>query len=836
MLTTVLQATGVQTNTNKLSVQAGGLVQADNCVIDKKDVIEIRRGFNPVGTTFAFAGSADNLYVFQGRMLASNGSTLAYDSTSNASSPSWSSYSGSYSPPSGANKIHAVEGVNSNLYFTTNVGVYKVDTVTSTPYLAGGPKALDGTGVIDGSGSGWFLNNANVAYQVVWGYIDANNNTVLGDPSELINVTNTSGTPQNVTLTFTVPSGLSTSYFWQLYRSAQTGSTSTVAGVQFQLVAQANLTAGQISALSVTYTDQTPDNLKGAYLYTDTTQQGPLQTNDQPPLAVDMCYWKNMMFYLNIKSKQRAYITVISVGAPSGIQIGDTFVITSGSTTLTFTGAAAQNVASGQFKVDTTSTSAVNIDATARNLVALINQYATNSLIYAYYISGYQQLPGQILLEERAIGGAVFSLTSSRGGAYSPVIPSSGSAYASTNTNQQNGLAVSKVGQPEAVPLVNLLPVGAADQDGYRVLPLTDAVYVLKADGVFRVTGDNPSNLVVTVAYPDTILTVPESAVVLNNSIYAYTNQGIVTINQSEPQLLSFPIEDQLLPLQNITNFTSMSYGVAYPADRKYVFSCPTDSTDTHPTQEWVYNYITQAWTRWDRIVTGGVANSNDNRLYFCSSAAQKLVQERKTYTVMDYADESYACNITSSSGTTITVDSTTNAIAGMSIAQPNALHPNLPTTSVIVSVNSATQITVSDTLQWTIGAAAYYTPIDCTVGYAPAHGGFPLYLKHFTILNFEVDQLTARTLTGQVSTDFSPYKEDLDITPIFLGFGDVPFGTSEDFGGVGFNAQPLAAVIPQEKARAHWINVYISQEEALRKFVLMGATAQYEITSTRMH
>src|SRR5690349_18855847 len=120
MLTTVLQATGIQTNTNKLSVQAGGLVQADNCVIDKKDVIEIRRGFNPVGTTFTFAGDADNLFVFQGYLLASNGSTFGYDTANTPSSPIWGAYFGSFAPPTGASKIHGVEGVNSNFYFTSS--------------------------------------------------------------------------------------------------------------------------------------------------------------------------------------------------------------------------------------------------------------------------------------------------------------------------------------------------------------------------------------------------------------------------------------------------------------------------------------------------------------------------------------------------------------------------------------------------------------------------------------------------------------------------------------------------------------------------------------------
>jgi hypothetical protein len=833
MLTTVLQAIGVQTNTNKLSVQAGGLVQADNCVIDKKDVVESRRGFNPVGGVFAFAGAADNLFTFQNRMLVSNGSALAYDANANSSNPSWTSYAGTFIPPSGASKIHAVEGVNSNLYFTTSKGVYKSDLVTSAPYAAGGVKALDGVAAITG-GSGWLTNNSNVAYIVVWGYNDANNNLVLGDPSQLINLTNTSGSTQNAALTFTVPTGLTTSYFWQLYRSAQTGSTSVVAGSQFQLVGQANLTAGQISALQVTYTDQTPDSLKGAYLYTDNTQQGPLQTNDPPPLCVDLCYWKNMMFYLNCSTKQRSYVTMISVGAPNGVQIADTFVITSGATTLTYTGNAAQTPASQLFKVDTSGTPAANIDATARNLVACINQDPTNSLIYAYYISGYSQLPGQILLEERSIGGATFAMTSSRGGAYSPVIPPSGTTYISTNTQGQNVVYVSKVGQPEAVPLVNNFPCGAADQPGYRILPLTDAVYVLKADGVFRITGDNPTNLVVTVAYPDTIITVPESAVVLNNSIYAYTNQGIVTINQSEPQLISFPIEDQLLPVQTITNFSSLSYGVSYPADRKYIFFCPTVSTDTLCTQAWVYNYITQAWTRWIRSFSGGFMNPIDQRLYWAQTSTHQVVQERKAYTVFDYADESFACTIVNYSGRTLTVNSTTNAVVGYTIAQPNAANVNLPTASIITAIVDATHLTVLDVLTWTIGAATIYKPINCTVGYAPAHGGFPLYLKHWTTLNFELDQLTARTITGQITSDLSPYADSFTITPNLLGFGDVPFGI-EPFGGVQFNLQPLCVLVPREKARSHWINVYLNSNQALQKFSLAGATAAYEITSTRM-
>lgn len=833
MLTTVLQAIGLATNTNKLSGPAGGLTQADNVVIDRKDVIEGRRGFGRVGNTFAFAGSGDNLFSFQNKMIATNGSTLAYDANGNGSNPLWTSYSGTYLPPTGAAKIHGVEAINKNFYFTTSNGVYKSDLVTATPYAAGGPKALDGTGVTDGAGAGWFANTSNVAYQVVWGYTDTNSNLILGDPSQLINVTNNTGAAQNVNLTFTVPSGLTVSYFWQLYRSAQTNSLSIIAGSAFQLVAQANLTAGQITALQVTYSDLTPDSLKGAYLYSDTTQQGPLQTNDPPPLALDVCTWKGMMFYANCQSKQRVYATMISVGAPNGVQVADTFVIKSGATTLTYTGNAAQNVVTHLFKVDTSSTAAANIDATARNLVACINQDATNSLVYAYYISGAAQLPGQILLEERAIGGVAFNLTSSRGGAYQPVIPSSGTTYISTNQNYPNGVYVSKINQPEAVPLVNLYPVGAGDQAIYRIFALTDAVYALKADGVYRGTGDTPSNLSFTVAYPDTIVTAPESGAILNNSIYAYTNQGIVTINQSEPQLISFPIEDQLVQIQTYANFATASYGVSYPSDRKYIFSTVTSSTDTSATQEWVYNYITQAWTRWNKNFSCGFMNPVDKKLYWGSVSPAFAYQERKAYTVMDYADDSFAVNIENVSGTTLTLTSTANCVVGMSLAQTTT-NVNYPIASIITAVTDATHIVVAASIQWTLGAANVYTSINCTVAYAPATGGFPLYLKHWGTINFELESLTAAQITGQVTSDLSNYLESFSLVPNLPGFGEVPFGT-EVFGGLSFSPQPLRALVPQNKARAHWINLLLNHNQALAKFVLNGASAEYDITSTRM-
>ncbi len=225
--------------------------------------------------------------------------------------------------------------------------------------------------------------------------------------------------------------------------------------------------------------------------------------------------------------------------------------------------------------------------------------------------------------------------------------------------------------------------------------------------------------------------------------------------------------------------------------------------------------------------------NPVDKKLYFSSVTPAYLYQERKAYTVMDYADDSFTVNIENVSGTTITLTSTTNCVVGMSLAQTTT-NVNYPIASIITEITDSTHIEVTDSIQWTIGSAAVYTPIDCTVAYAPATGGFPLYLKHWGTVGFELESLTAAQITGQITSDLSNYIESFTLEPNLPGYGEVPFGT-EVFGGLSFSLQPLRALVPQNKARSHWINVLLNHNQALAKFILNGVSAEYDITSTRM-
>jgi hypothetical protein len=127
-------------------------------------------------------------------------------------------------------------------------------------------------------------------------------------------------TTASVQLEFSVPEGIDTSYFYQVYRTAVTTPPDTEAlssfnaGDEMALVYESFPTASEISLKKVVFADETPDIFRGANLYTNpTTGEGILQANDQPPFAKDINTFKNSIFYANTKTKQRYSLALIGV-------------------------------------------------------------------------------------------------------------------------------------------------------------------------------------------------------------------------------------------------------------------------------------------------------------------------------------------------------------------------------------------------------------------------------------------------------------------------------------------------------------------------------------------
>lgn len=814
------------------------MVVAENVVIDKPGVAETRRGFSQFGSSFD--ETILKIFAFQDRLIVNTPERLSYDTNGEGD---WNDYAGTFVSPLN-DKIRGTEA-NSNFYFTTNNGIYKIDTITNNPYPAGGVAALDVNAVLAGAGSGFLSDTSQCAYRITWVYVDANDNEIEGDPSESVTLTNNSGSADNGVVTFTVPVDVTTNFFYRIYRTQQTGSLSIVPSDTFQLAYQAQVTPTDLSTLSITITDITPDTLLGQLLYTSPGAEGEFQTNDPPPLAYDICTFQGMTFYFNCSTIQQFYITFISVGAPNGFQIADQIAFVGPVNTHTYTGAAANNIPAKQFEVVTAGSIAQNIDATARNFVTVFNQELGNNEFYAYYVSGFNQLPGQILIKARDLSHGVFYATSSRGGAFSPTIPPTGIAYASSNNVVLNGLYVSKLNQPEAVPVSNLFFIGSADQPGYRVIPLRDAVIAQSKGGVFRITGTSPDNLTVS-PFDQTVTQYGnETAVSLNNSVYSYTTQGIVSVTESGSQIMSRNVEGDLLRLsapQIYTNFLNIAFGVSYESDRKYILGIAENASDLVSTVQYVYNWITQAVTTWNLSITCGIVNPFDDLLYFGGSDGQVL-QERKNYNLIDYADRQWPVTITGAAGNIVTCLDVTTAVIGYSLAQ-NISDGQVGLSAVITDIDVASKtLTLEKSLPWTIfnppsvtdGVAIIAQPILQTLTYCPLTCGYPNFIKKFQpIMSFVFGNSVFTDATIGYSTDLYPGIENVTLTPkLSGGWGTFPWGTVP-WGLTAVVLQPIPTYLTKNTFQAHWLNISVTMGRAFENMELSGIFGFYDIAGER--
>lgn len=804
-------------------VPQGSMIEALNVVMPRPSVIEQRRGINTFGNVLT--NNTTQFYNYQNRIIINHGTTLSYDSTGNGT---WTDYSGSYTQPTNALVIRSLQA-NKNVYFLTNTGVKKLDLLTNPIKFAGAPAGLDGAGTT--TGSGWFTNSTQVAYRILFGYTDANNNLILGAPSQRIVVSNNSGSATNVSLTFTLPAGLDTTWQYQVYRSPMSVDLNTEPNDECALVFTGNPTAGQLTAHVVTITDNVNDSLKGAFIYTASSQEGIAQSNYQPPIGTDATYFKGFSLVANTTSPQTTLLTLVSVGAP-GLQNGDTVTFAG----VTYTGQATENIAIGQFQIFTGGTPSQNITNTSNSLVRVINRYATNTTIYAYYSSGYSDLPGRITLQERGIGGSLFNAASSRAGAFVPDIGTT--TQPSTNTNVPNGISISKYLEPEAFPLGQSLKAGSGDKSILRIIALRDYVLIFKQDGVYQIVGTDIGSFAVQEVDRTMILRGIETAVSLNNKVYCFSNQTVVSMTFNEGAVLkSLPIKQELLTISSplYPAFDSASYGIAYESENSYILGTVTTTTDTTATQYYIYNYLTNNWTNWEFPFTmgSGFVNPTDNKLYFGSSdAASRFVyQERKNYVESDFADNSYSVTIVGSVGLSVQVTDSSVAQVGWTLNEGDK-------TSVITAIPDGTHLVVSAVLQWTAGAALVYRPILVSLEFVPEHAGSPGIVKHFKECHAIFSNADFTSFDLGFFTDFTDQINTTTLVPKAADSSAWGSGMWGEFpwGGGAPQAQVIRGYVPIGQRRAHWINIVVNYADALTTFNLDGFVVFYQQMSQKFH
>ena len=581
--------------------------------------------------------------------------------------------------------------------------------------------------------------------------------TVTGDPSTgTISV----GKDFDVTLTIPLPDEIVEGDYYEVYRTKLTASYATLPGDRLYRIFRGGVNATDISNGYCTISDIWDDDFLGVELYTNANKEGLTQANTRPPWAQDIAAFKGYTWYANTKKPEYILLQLLDV---SGIATGtDTIAWTLGATTRTYTFETATTQGDNEFKTFTTGTDAANVRDTAKELCTVINGDSGNTLLYAYYVSGDFDPPGFIVLEARTPNTASFSLKVNAGtpaSAWSPELPTSGTDVSSDPDEGPNRVYRSKFSEPEHVPDLNYEQIGGRSNVIERVIALRDSLILLCTEGVWRVSGEDSTSFVYKQLDPSVRISGSDSAVSLNNAVYCNSNQGVVKITEAGTAIISRPIETDI----SIALYTS-SFAVANESKRQYIVDCLWKGDNGLL----VYNYITKAWTFWNKTLTAGYVSSAG--IGYWGGADDYVLNDRSNtvtdVTSDDFKDEGVATTIYSYAPST---DDDGNAITIARVSWPNTGFSDLVpavgwlidvggSTANVTAVNAYNTLYIDMTLDTTFaytGACTLYVGIPSVVGWAPEYIDNVAIMKHFQYVQVYTEPSgTANTYTLAFNSD----------------------------------------------------------------------------------
>jgi hypothetical protein len=256
--------------------------------------------------------------------------------------------------------------------------------------------------------NGWLADGFQVAYRYVLVVPDANTTEIVGAPSGRSIVANTSAfrgytasTAANPVVRFRLPAiteyDTTKSITLRVFRSKAV-EVAIEPSDEMGLVFQKILTPTEISQNWVDVIDISPDSGRGEALYTNPSQEGLLESNNEAPnlknLSIAAFDGSRLLLGGETTQQHSLVFTLLAVGGANGIAAGDDINFATG---ITVRGVTTTPTADWMFKLDTSGTTAQNIRNTALNMVAAINRAGANN-VYAYYLSGANESPGKMLV------------------------------------------------------------------------------------------------------------------------------------------------------------------------------------------------------------------------------------------------------------------------------------------------------------------------------------------------------------------------------------------------------------------------------------------------------
>lgn len=335
-----------------------------------------------------------------------------------------------------------------------------------------------------------------------------------------------------------------------------------------------------------------------------------------------------------------------------------------------------EDSALGYIRLSSLASPSQRIDDTARSIARVITFNPTGD-INVYYISGPNDVPGKFSFESRLLDTTLFTFTASdslTGSEFNQNISSPG--LNAENEGKPNRLYYSKTSQPEAVPLVNYVDIGPQDKKILRILGLRDSLFIMKEEGVYRLTGENPTNFFVTLFDNSINVIAADTCSIMNNNIYALTTQGIARISETGIDIISQPIQNtvKVYTSPRYLYFKTASFATSYIEDDAYIIWLPKNPEDTTGTVAYRFNTETDTWTTWTKTgnASSAIVNPFSNKLYIGPDDDNIVEIERKDLRRIDFADRQYDLNIAPNaiSELTIQLSSVINITVGDALKQ----------------------------------------------------------------------------------------------------------------------------------------------------------------------
>lgn len=601
-----LNAAGLWTNPNPIGQQRppGALDVADDIVIDQPGTATPRRADDIKALEDVDPGTLNQGWDYGGYMFGWQASAGAFFRATTGASINWDTI-GNYGTASPALRLPYATA-SGDLYILTDAGPYVLDGPTATPAVPGVQKALDLQPLFEVADPalGWLQNSEAVAYKIVFGKNDAEGRPILGEPSGMnYVVASSSGGPYTVDVYVEHPSEVTASsgHFFQIYRTPSAPSVPLL-GDSYYLVYEAAWTS---ASSGITVNDIAAAGEKP--LFTNPTQGGVRNNNVRPPLAEDVAPFRNRLWLANTTAAHRMQLRFI---APPNPALGYSVTIAGTGYVL--------DVPSG-------TTVSEKIESAARYLVTLLG---SNANVTATYASGTNDPPGIIEITSKTLSGSAFTAQALIGGAACGALflPNLTTAQSSTQDEYPNRLHYSKDGLPYAYPLPNTLTIGAQEHGISRIVALRDALLVFKergGDGLWKVTPSGASWYVEQVNASVQLINA-DALTVVDNTIFAMTEDGIVAVSEAGVEDIDVPIEDQINALM-LERADAMPYVKAFGrealGERKVYFGFPTASVSgdgsDYMVDTYVYNLNTETWTKDRRLWQGAYVNSTGRMVRF---------------------------------------------------------------------------------------------------------------------------------------------------------------------------------------------------------------------------